>query len=119
MPLDRHKTIRQALSYVDRYPDWPDVERLDMPIWELVSRNLFDIANHPNVRVRGSMVKATRAQKILLDRLTGTRRQGTNPAVRNSKSIKLLDLTVAALPPTEGTTDERSDERGEAPQREA
>ncbi|QDF17003.1 hypothetical protein SEA_YELLOWPANDA_53 [Microbacterium phage YellowPanda] len=101
MPLNRHKTIRQALSYVDRNPDWPEIQRLDMPIWELISRNLFDIANHPNTKVRGSLARATRAQRILLDRLTGTRRQGTNPAVRNSKSLQLLDLTKDL---TEGQT---------------
>ena len=114
MPLDRHKTIRQALTYVDRYPDWPETQRLDMPVWELVARNLFDIANQPNVRVRGSMAKATRAQKILLDRLTGTRRQGTNPAVRNSKSLKLRDLTVSLTTPMGGTDNDGSNERGEA-----
>lgn len=119
MPLDRHKSIRQALSYVDRYPDWPETARIDMPIWELVARNLFDIANHPNTKVRGSLARATRAQRILLDRLTGTRRQGTNPAVRNAKSLQLLDLTIGLTESTEGTTDERSNERGEAPQREA
>ena len=120
MPLDRHKSIRQALRYVDRYPEWPEVERLDMPVWELVARNLFDIANHPNVRVRGSVAKATRAQKILLDRLTGTRRQGTNPAVRNAKRLKLLDLTVSITSPTEGADNDAGDnERREAPEREA
>ena len=93
MPLDRHKTIRAALSYVDRHPEWPTTDRLDMPIWELVARNLFDIANHPNVKQPGSMAKATKAQKIILERLTGTRRMGTNPAVRGQKGIKLLDLT--------------------------
>ena len=96
MPLDRHKTVRQALLFVERKPDWPterNEDRLDMPVWELVARNLFDIANSPNVKVRGSVANATRAQKIILDRLTGTRRMGTNPAVRTDKQIQLRDLT--------------------------
>ncbi|QQO39341.1 hypothetical protein SEA_CRUNCHYBOI_55 [Microbacterium phage CrunchyBoi] len=113
MVLNRHKTVRQALSYVDRYPEWPATERLDMPVWELVARNLFDIANHPNVKVRGSVAKATRAQKIILDRLTGTRRQGTNPAVQNTQRVKLLDLTVSLSAPTEGT-ENGEDTTGEA-----
>ncbi|QKY80411.1 hypothetical protein SEA_PABST_53 [Microbacterium phage Pabst] len=114
MVLNRHKTVRQALSYVDRYPEWPAIDRIDMPIWELVARNLFDIANHPNVRVRGSVAKATRAQRIILDRLTGTRRQGTNPAVQNTKRVQLLDLTVSLPTPTEGPQNDGSDQRREA-----
>ena len=97
MALDRHKTIRQALSYVDRHPEWPDISRLDMPIWELVARNLFEHANFPNPKVPGALARATRAQKIILERLTGTRRMGTNPAVRNSKNLILKDLTGGAL----------------------
>lgn len=107
MPLYRHKTIRQALRYVERYPEWPEEsqDRLDMPIWEMVARNLFDIANNPDRRVVGSVGRSTRAQKILLDRLTGTRRMGTNPAVRNANTLKLVDLTVSVLEPTKEAPD--------------
>jgi hypothetical protein len=104
--LDRHKTVRQALSYVDRNPEWPDenvIARIDMPAWELVSRNLFDIANHPNPKVRGSMAMAIRATKIILNRLSGTRRMGTKPAVRTTKKIKMLDLTVPSMEKPEQT----------------
>ena len=106
MPLDRHKTVRQSLSYVDRHPDWPETARLDMPVWELVARNLFDIANHPDRKVRGSVARATRAQKIILERLSGTRRMGTNPAVRGKKGLTLIDLTAGAIG---GETDEQGE----------
>lgn len=95
--LSKHKTIRQALLYVDDYPEWPDAPRLDMPVWELVARNLFDHANNPD-QSRTSMTKATRAQKIILDRLTGTRRTGTSPAVRNAQQVHLHDLTAGIVP---------------------
>ena len=99
MALDRHKTIRQALEYVDRNPEWPpDNERLDMPIWEMVARNLFEHANTPNVQVIGSVGRAIRAQRIILDRLTGTRRVGTHPAVKSDKKIEFVDLTQVAVP---------------------
>ena len=100
MPLDRHKTVRQALMYVTRHPEWPDVsqiERVDMEIWELVARQLYDIANYPKPKVRGSVALAIRAQKIILNRLTGTRRQGTHPAVRRANQVTLTDLTIPSL----------------------
>lgn len=94
--LQKHKTIRQALQYVSDRPDWPTDEvtgRMDLPVWELVARNLFDIANHPDASSKAKMAQTVRAQKIILDRLTGTRRQGTHPAVRNTKTLKMRDLT--------------------------
>jgi hypothetical protein len=108
MPLDRHKTVRQALQYVDRHPEWPDenlIARIDMPIWELVARNLFDKANHPDITKRGSLAEATRAQKIILNRLSGTRRMGTNPAVRKQNQITLTDLTIPSLELPQETDD--------------
>ena len=106
------KTIRQALQYVDDHPEWPTTPRLDMPVWELVARNLFDIANNPDTRVVGSVNKATRAQRIILNRLTGTRRTGTHPAVRNSSKIEFVDLTTSALLPMK----EDSDGDGSSPE---
>ena len=101
MPLDKHKTIREALQYVDRHPEWPAGARTDMKVWEFVARNLFDIANNPDTRVVGSVNKATRAQKIILDRLTGTRRAGTHPAVRQENKIDFVDLTIGVIAPVE------------------
>ena len=98
-PLDRHKSVRQALKYVERNPEWPaDKDRLDMPIWEWVARNLFDIANNPDSRVVGSLNRSVRAQRIILDRLTGTRRMGTHPAQRGNNEIKFRDLTQGHVP---------------------
>lgn len=107
MALYRHKTVRQALRAVEASPDWPDDDiqaRFNMPVWEMVARNLFDIANHPDPKNQASMNRALRAQKIILDRLTGTRRQGTNPAVRNQSKVQMVDLTVHSL--AESTDDE-------------
>ena len=78
--LKKHKTIRQALHYVDEHPEWPVVERLEMEVWEIVARNLFEIANNPDTRVVGSVNRSTRAQRLILDRLSGTRRAGTHPS---------------------------------------
>lgn len=103
--LSRHKTVRQALQYVEDNPEWP-AQRLDMPVWEFVARNLFEIANNPDTRVVGSLGRATRAQRIILDRLTGTRRIGTHPAVRSNKQILFTDLTAGIQPPPEEATDE-------------
>jgi hypothetical protein len=112
--MGNKKTIRQALQYVDDNPEWPATPRLDMPVWELVARNLFDIANNPDSRVVGSINKSTRAQRIILDRLTGTRRVGTHPAVRNSSKIDFVDLTTHSIAPMEAEDDEG--DSTEAPQ---
>jgi len=97
MPIAKHKSVKQALEYVAAHPEYPDIAPLDMPIWELVSRNLFEIANNPDARVQGSMARATRAQKIILNRMTGTRRAGTKPAVRDEIKIIFNDLTTQGL----------------------
>ena len=105
MPLYRHKTIAQALRAVEDSPDWPDDDirkRMEMPVWEMVARVLFDYANHPDLKNRASLAKSLRAQKIILDRLTGTRRQGTNPAVRNKRKVRILDLTIPHEEQTNG-----------------
>ena len=101
MALSRHKTVRQALQAVESSPDWPndDVQaRFDMPVWEMVARNLFDIANRPNPDSVAATNRALRAQKIIMNRLTGTRRMGTNPAVRNQRQVKILDMSLIPQP---------------------
>ena len=108
MPLKKHKTVRQALQAVEAKPEWPSdrvQDRFDMPVWEMVARNLFDIANR-RPQNRTEMLQATRAQKIILDRLTGTRRMGTHPAVRNRKQVQIVDLTVNLLPTVEEDSDD-------------
>ena len=91
--LDRHKTIKEALEFVAATPVWPDTSRLEMEIWELVARNLFDHANNPSTAVVGSMARATKAQKIIMNRMTGTRRTGTHPATRAEEKVIFKDLT--------------------------
>lgn len=92
-----HVNIRQALQFVADHPEPATDVMLDLPVWELVSRELFYIANNPNVKVRGSMAKSTRAQKMILDRLVGTRRNGTNPVSTKIDTIDFVDLTQGVI----------------------
>ena len=96
MALAKNKTVKSALAYVEKHPEWPeDSKRLDMPIWEFVARNLFEHANNPDSRVVGSVGRATRAARIILDRTTGTRRSGTAPAARIDKTVTFKGLGTA------------------------
>ena len=90
-------SIRQALNHVAKHPDPATDVSLDVPCWELVSRSLFEIANNPNTKVRGSMARAVRAQKIIANRQVGLRRPGTHPVARVSEDIDFHDLTQAEL----------------------
>ena len=87
------KSIKEALDFVPKNPDWSGGTRVDSPVWESVARSLFDIANNPDTRVVGSVNKAIRAQKIILNRTTGTRRAGTHPAQRANVRLHMIDLT--------------------------
>ena len=90
-------TVRQALQAVADHPE-PDTDvLLDVRVHELIARTLFDIANSPNPKVRGSVARATRAQKIILNRLVGTRRPGSHPAARSGGDLEMVDLTIGVL----------------------
>ena len=91
-PLARHKTVKQALEYVAKKPQ-PDTDPIETPMWELIAGCLFRIANSPDKNVRGAVAKATRAQKIILDRMVGARAPGTHPAQMQSEEITFKDLT--------------------------
>ena len=93
MSLAKHKSIRAALDYAAEHPDWSGGTRVDSPVWENVARLLFDHANNPDTRVVGAVGRAVRAQKIILDRTTGTRRAGTHPAQRSQLQLHMPDLT--------------------------
>ena len=93
-----HKTIREALQYIPKHPE-PEVEPLDMPVWEHVARALYEIANNPDPKVRGAMARATRAQTIIFDRTGGRRRAGTAPIRRTQTGISFVDLTAGAIEP--------------------
>ena len=75
--LANHKSVKDALEYVATHPEWSGGSPLESPLWEHVARALFDMANNPDTRVVGSVAKSVKAQKIILDRTTGTRRAGT------------------------------------------
>lgn len=90
-------TIRQALQQVADYPVMIDDDMLAKPVYELVARSLYDIANRPDAGVRGSMARANKARKMILDRLVGKRRAGSHPATRNAVSIDFIDLTGGEL----------------------
>lgn len=88
----KHRTVKEALDFVSKHPV-PDRVPIEMPIWELVSRQLFEAAHV----VGGSAVtmkKTSTAQKIIFDRLAGKRKPGTHPAVaKGTRELKVLDLT--------------------------
>ena len=95
-PLSKHKSVREALQYVADHPEMTTAP-IDTPVWELVSRILFEIASKPDARVRGSMARATKAQKMISDRLVGTRRPGTHPAQAKKQQVSFVDLTAGAI----------------------
>lgn len=86
-------TIRQALQSVADYPVMLNDEIIQVPAHELVCRALFDIANRPDAAQRGSMARANKARKMILDRLVGKRRAGSHPATRSEVQIDFVDLT--------------------------
>lgn len=90
-------TVRQALQYVADYPEPLTDEVINTPVYELVSRTLFDIANRPEASIRGSMARANKARKMILDRLAGKRRSGTTPPVKTGASLEFFDLTGGAI----------------------
>lgn len=92
-----HVTIKQALQRVADNPT-PDTDvALQVPAHELVCRSLFEIANNPDAKVRGSMARANRARKLIFDRLVGKRKPGTHPATKNVVQVDFVDLTSYQL----------------------
>jgi len=91
-------TVRQSLQQVADYPQPLDDNWLDIKAHELVARSLYEIANNPDGSVRGSMARANKARKMIMDRLVGRRRPGTHPATREQVAVEFVDLTTHALP---------------------
>lgn len=87
------RTVREALQYVADYPQPVDDEVITMHTGELIARTLFDIANQPDASVRGSMGRANKARKMIMDRLAGRRRAGTEPHVKKVESLRMRNLT--------------------------
>lgn len=90
-------SIRDALQNVANNPRMLDDEIIQVPVHELVARALFEIANHPDASQRGSMTRANKARKMILDRLVGKRRAGSHPATRTEVTIDFVDLTAGEL----------------------
>lgn len=94
--LARHKSVRAALQYVVDNP-YMATAPIDTPVWELIARIMFELANNPNIQEKGSLARATRAQKMIADRLVGTRRAGTHPSQRRKQEVLFVDLTQKAV----------------------
>lgn len=109
-------TIRQALQQVADYPRPLTDDLTIMPVHELIARALYDIANTPDQSVRGSMTRATRARKLILDRMAGKRRTGTKPVVPSTDMLEFVDLTGGEI---SGDPEARSTEPAEGVQRSA
>ena len=96
--MSQKRTVREALQHVADYPTPVDDEVVTTHTGELIARTLFDIANKPDANVRGSMNRANRARKMIMDRLAGKRRAGTAPARANTSEMLLIrDLTGKEL----------------------
>ena len=90
-------SIREALQQVADSPLPATDDTLEVKVHELVARTLFDIANNPDSKVRGSLGRASRAQRIILNRHDGLRRPGTHPAAREAEGLDFVDLTAGVL----------------------
>ena len=95
--MSRKVTIHQALQNVADNPQLKTDELIQVPVHELVCRNLFEIANRPDANQRGSMARANKARKMIMDRLVGKRRPGSHPATRTPTKINFVDLTGGEL----------------------
>jgi hypothetical protein len=87
------RTVREALQHVADYPQPVDDEVITMHTGELIARTLFDIANKPDANVKGSMARANKARKMIMDRLAGRRRAGTPPHEKDVVRLTMADLT--------------------------
>ena len=89
----RKLTVREALQYVADYPVPVDDEVITMHTGELLARTLYDIANKPDANVRGSMARANKARRLIMNYLAGRRRTGTAPHVKTAVTLQMQDLT--------------------------
>ena len=91
-------TIQQALTRVsEKWEAARDMDMIGTPVYELIGFTLFDIANSGDVRVRGSIRRSTRAQKIIMNRMVGLRRPGSRPVTRENDGLEFVDLTVGVI----------------------
>lgn len=97
MTVKNPVSIKQALERVADNPMMETDEIIQVRVYELVARALFEVANSPDERVRGASARANKARKMILDRLVGKRKPGSHPATRGDVSIDFVDLTAGAL----------------------
>ena len=91
------RTVREALQHVADYPRPVDDEMLTMHTGELIARTLYDIANKPDANVRGSMARANKARRLIMNYLAGRRRAGTEPHQKQVVRLHMNDLTGGAI----------------------
>ena len=98
MELGMGVTIQQALTRVsEKWESARDMDMIATPVYELIGFTLFDIANSGDARVRGSIRRSTRAQKIIMNRMVGLRRPGSRPVTRENDGLEFVDLTVGGI----------------------
>lgn len=91
-------TIKEALQRVADNPVMPEgIDLTQVPVHELVCRELFTIANKPDASVRGAMGRANKARALILNRMVGKRRAGSHPATREPVEITFIDMTGGSL----------------------
>ena len=87
------RTVREALQHVADYPVPLEGDVLTQHTGELICRTLYDIANKPDANVRGSMARANKSRRLIMNYLTGRRRSGTAPHEKKVASLRMQDLT--------------------------
>ena len=98
MELGMGVTIQQALTKVsEKWESARDMDMIATPVYELIGFTLFDIANSGDARIRGSIRRSTRAQKIIMNRMVGLRRPGSRPVTRENDGLEFVDLTVGVI----------------------
>jgi hypothetical protein len=90
-------TIRQALQQVADNPTIKTDRLIELPVYELVSRSLFEIANGAQISERGSLTRANVARSMIFNRLVGRRRAGSHPATQVKVELEFVNLTGEAL----------------------
>ena len=94
--MKSHKSIPDALQYVADHSESPE-DFTVAPVWQLVGLALFEVANSPNPTVRGSMARATAAQRLIMDRMVGRRRPGSHPVQSGAATLEFADLAAGAI----------------------
>ena len=98
MATVKHMTVQAALQHVSENPVMHTDELTQVAVHELVCRALFEVANSPDAKVRGSMARANKARRLIFDRMVGKRKSGSHPATRTEMVIEFEDLTTGELP---------------------